>query len=58
MEKFFDTVSQSKLPSTERYARWCGKTVNEIISYLLPDKGKIKINIKCEKYTKMYCEIR
>ena len=24
-------------PSTERYARWCGRTVNKIIIYLLPD---------------------
>ena len=24
-------------PSTERYARWCGRTVNRIIIYLLPD---------------------
>ena len=24
-------------PCTERYARWCGRTVNKIIIYLLPD---------------------
>ena len=24
-------------PYTERYVRWCGRTVNKIIIYLLPD---------------------
>ena len=27
-------------PYTEPYVRWCGRTVNKIIIYLLPDKMK------------------
>ena len=36
-------------PCTEPYARWCGRTVNKIIIYLLPDHGGVAVPSKPKK---------
>ena len=41
LDYYLLVVKTKEPPSTERYARWCGRTVNKIIIYLLPDCEKI-----------------
>ena len=47
MSKGVSFVKLIEPPCTERYARWCERSVGEIIAYLLLDQTKLHILINC-----------
>ena len=53
MLKGVSLVKLIEPPCTERYARWCERSVGEIIAYLLLDLFKFRANHEKNLYKKL-----